>query len=166
MAEKTKEEKKNEKILKKLISEEWIAFNFYEQMIYACVPEERDTICDIFLKNRDDEKNDHYDKLVRFALENGFDVPCKISDYEMYAEESIVKQFEKWTKGKDAKYYIEQAIKAEEDAIKSYTEVLNDDDVFECIKRLVLDFYYDEMEHLGNLNTLLIAYSVSAKINF
>lgn len=165
MAEKTKEEKKNEKILKKLISEEWIASNFYEQMIYACVPEERDVICAIFLKNRDDEKNDHYTKLIDFCIENGFDVPCKMSDYEMYADENIVKQFDKWSKGKNAGYYIEQAIKSEEDAVKSYLEVLNDESVFECVKRLVLEFYYDELEHLGNLNSLLIAYNVSAKIN-
>jgi ferritin-like protein len=165
MSEKTKEEKKNEKILKKLISEEWIASNFYEQMIYACVPEERDVICDIFLKNRDDEKNDHYAKLIDFCIENGFDVPCKMSDYEMYADENIVKQFDKWSKGKNAGYYIEQAIKSEEDAVKSYLEVLNDESVFDCIKRLVLEFYYDELEHLGNLNSLLIAYNVSAKIN-
>jgi len=162
----SKEEKKVQRAVKKLISEEWIASTFYEQMILACDPAERETIKDLFEKNGIDEKEDHYAKLVKFAEMKGFDIPCKMSDYEMSAGESTVKQFEKWSKGKKADYYIEEAIKAEEDAIKSYSEILNDEDICQCLKNYILEFYYDEVEHLSNLNTLLLAYRVKAKINF
>lgn len=155
-------DKKTEKALCKLISEEWIAATLYEQMVLACKSEERNVIHDLFLQTADDERNDHYAKLVRFAIEKDVEIPCSLKDYAKYAAKSVVKQFDNWKKNKDAGYYIDEGIVSEQDAILSYTEILNDEDVCDCLKGLILEFYYDELEHLSNLNTLKLAYNVGA----
>lgn len=48
---------------------------------------------------------------------------------------------------------------AEEYAIASYTEVLNDEKIDDNFKRLLLDMYYDEIEHLAQFKTLLLSFS-------
>ena len=100
-------DKKIEKAVKKLISEEWLASTFYEQMILACDPNERDTIADIFRNHANDEKYDHYEKLISFAISNTLEIPCKLQEYDRYSDESLVKLIEKFQKGKKANYYIE-----------------------------------------------------------
>ena len=156
--------KKTKTALCKLISEEWIAANLYEQMILGCNPDERHIISDLFVKTSLEEKNDHYTKLINFAAEHDIDIPCKIDDYEKYAAESVFKQFMTWKKDKDASYYIEQALLSEIDAINSYTEIINDEDVCEDLKRLILEMYYDEIEHHSLFSTLNIANSIGSKL--
>lgn len=155
---------KTKKALYRLISEEWIAATMYEQMVLACIPEERSVIHDLFLQTASDEKNDHYTKLVNFALEQGVEIPCKMSEYSKYALKEVVKQFETWKKNKDAGYYIDEGIRSEQLAVSSYIEILNDEDVCDCLKSFLLEIYYDEIEHLSNLNTLKLAYTVGAQL--
>ena len=157
--------KQTKKAVCKLISEEWIAANLYEQMILGCSSDDRHIIQDLFIKTSSDEKNDHYAKLINYAAENDIDIPCKMSDYTKYAAESVVKQYENWKKGRDASYYIEQALISEVDAINSYTEIINDDNICESLKRLILEIYYDEVEHHSLFSTLNIANSIGAKLN-
>lgn len=147
------------KALFKLISEEWIAATMYEQMILGCKAEDRHYIDKLFNETAEDERNDHYYKLVMFASQFDVKIPCKIEDYKKYAAQDVVKQFDSWKKDKDAKYYIEQVILAEEYAIISYNEVLNDEKIDDNFKRLLLDMYYDEIEHLAQFKTLLLSFS-------
>lgn len=159
--------KKTDKALKRLISEEWLASHLYEQMILACPGNERPIITDIFSQIEDDEHNDHYSKLINFALANTIiDIPCKVSEYERYADEKLVRIVNKMSKGKDVKYYIDLALESEELAINTYSEILNDENVLDDVKRLILEMYYDEVDHLSTLKSLSIANNIGSKINF
>jgi rubrerythrin len=51
---------------------------------------------------------------------------------------------------------------AEEYAIESYTQIINDEDVDISLRNLILEMYYDEIEHLSQFKTLLIAINYGA----
>jgi hypothetical protein len=67
-----------------------------------------------------------------------------------------VKQFNALKSGQDADYYVDQALKAEQDAISSYEEALQEDLPMDLIP-IVTRNYYDEIEHLDQLGTMKIA---------
>jgi len=93
------DEKKVQKILNQLISEEWMASIMYKQFILAtCCKDERHQIKDLLMELSEDEMDDHYAKLVKYAIHNGYSVPCQLKDYEEYASDKTVKQFNGWKK--------------------------------------------------------------------
>lgn len=159
------EQKKMQKALNKLISEEFLAATMYRNMIFACIPEERHFIKDLFEETAEDEHNDHFVKLIDLALELGLDVPTKLSDYEKYAGESTVKQQRNFKKDQCAAYYVDEAIKAEVDAIKSYQEILQNCDC-QVSQPIILHNYYDECEHLEKFQTLKIAMNASVQLKY
>ena len=148
---------KNSKLLKKLISEEMIAHDMYVGSVIACKDKQRDMIRDMFIHIAEDELDDHAKNLIEWALSNGYDVPFKYKDYEKYAGEATVRQFNTLKSGEDADYYIDQALKAEEDAIASYGEALQMEDMPPDLLPILTRNYYDELEHLEELNSLKIA---------
>lgn len=160
-----KVEKKVQKALNKLISEEWMAGTMYKQMLLACKQDEVKTLVELVHETAVDEIDDHYAKLVKYAVSYGFDVPCHVKDYEKYASDACVKMFNNFKKDQDAGYYITQIIEAEKDAISSYEEILDDEELPQEFLAVVLPNYYDEIEHLENFGTLNIAYNASVQIS-
>ena len=156
--------KKDRKFVGKLISEEWMATELYRSLVISCADGARDTIAKMFQANADEEYLDHFAKLVNFAISRGFDIPCRFDDYAKNADERAVKLM-RFKKGGDAEYCIGVAMESEELAIESYAEVLNDKDVSPDMRALVLEMYYDEVDHLNNLKTLLLATRVGAYLN-
>lgn len=152
-----------QKALNKLISEEWIAGNFYMQMVLACDPDERSVIADLFRTISNDEINDHLKELVEWAISHGYDVPAKISDFKKYASKDDVKRLDNFKAKQKADYYLEEAAKSEEAAMKSYTDALNIEGLVELtdLQSLLWHIYYDEEEHLRNVKTAMIAYSAN-----
>lgn len=145
--------KNTQKILNKLISEERIAVDFYLGAISNVNPTQRCIIEEKFTEIGIDEKNDHLKKLVRFANTFGYDVPFKYKDFEKYASKKMVSKFNGLKNGKDALYYIENAIESEKDAIQSYEEALAEECVFD-FQPVLLNAYYDEIQHLEDLELL------------
>ena len=154
MEEMDKQEKTTQKILFKAISEERVAVDFYLGAVASVKPEEREIILDRFVEIGKEEKMDHLKKLVNFAELNGYKIPFKYKDYEKYAEPKMFKLLDSLKEGQNAVYYIEKAIESEIEAIKSYEEVLDWDYVFE-FQPILLDCYYDEIQHLDELKLLL-----------
>jgi ferritin-like protein len=154
-------EKKLQKVIGKLISEEWIATELYRSLVIACTDEARETIAKMFNDNANDEYLDHFTKLANFAIANGIEIPCRFEEYAKRADERAVKLM-KFKRGGDAQYCIGVAVESEELAIESYAEVLNDENVPQVFKALILEMYYDEVEHMNNLKTLLLACNVGA----
>ena len=115
---------KIQKLVNKLISEETIAHDFYIGCIMAVDKDEVCCIENIFVETANDELNDHCKSLVKWAKDNGYDVPFKYKDYEKEASPSVVKQYRDLKTKQSAKFYIEEAIKSEHDAIASYEEAL------------------------------------------
>lgn len=157
--------KATQKAINKLISEEWCANELYRSMISACDTKEKEVITKMFTDSADDEYYDHFTKLVKFAEMNEFEVPVKISEYEKHAED-LFKRINKLKKGEKADYYISEAHTSEEMAMASYSVILNDEDVLPEFKGVILEMYYDEIEHMNNLRTLLMAYRVGAHLNY
>lgn len=149
----TKVEKNTQKILEKLISEERIAVDFYMGALNNVKPEQRALIHDKFKEIALDEKHDHFKKLVKFATLNGYEVPFKYKDFEKFASKKTVNLFNSLKVGEDALYYIEKAIESEKDAIASYEKALSEEFVFE-LQAVLLNNYYDELEHLEELELL------------
>lgn len=151
---------KNSKIqkwLKRLISEEIIAHDLYVGSVLVCKADQRRMIQDMFNHIAEDELDEHAKCLIDWAVANGYDVPFKYKDYEKCAAESTVKQFNALKSGEDADYYVDQALKAEVDAIASYEEALRLEDVPEDLLPLILRNYYDELQHVDDLDSLKLA---------
>ena len=145
---------KIQKILNKLISEEVIANSFYIGCIAAACKCQKAVISDMFVEIAVDELDDHYKKLCEWAIANDYSVPFKFKDYEKIAEKKTVEQFNSLKEEQEASYYVAEAIKSEEEAIKSYNEALEYDDLPQDLNAILLQNKYDEIEHYENLDTL------------
>jgi rubrerythrin len=137
-----------QKILNKLISEEVVAANLYNGAVMSVKPEQVCFIKNKFLEIANDEMNDHWASLTKFATENGFDVPFKMKDVEKHASKTLLSKVENMKNKEDEIYYIEKAIEGEQEAIKSFEEALNDERLFNELQPILLRCYYDEVQHL------------------
>ena len=153
---KTKIDKTVQKWLRRLISEEIIAHDMYIGCVMTCKKDQQDMIRDLFVEIAVDERDEHAKDMIEWALANGYDGPFKYKDYERYACDATVRQFNGLKSDQDSEYYVDQALKAEQDAIKSYEEALQDDLPLDLIP-IVTRNYYDEIEHLDQLGTMKIA---------
>jgi len=122
-------DKKIQSILKKLISEEVIANMFYIGCIAAACRCQSSRFKELFTEIAVDELDDHAKHLIEWAVENEYEVPFKLRDYEKFAAKSMVKQLDQLKTKKEAIYYVEEALKSEEDALKSYEDAMKYEDV-------------------------------------
>lgn len=143
-----------QKILNKLISEETIAHSFYIGCIAAACKCQKEMFNDMFVEIATDELDDHCKHLYEWAIANDYSVPFKFKDYEKFAGKEVVEQFDKLKEEQEASYYIAEAIKSEEDAIKSYNEALEYDDLPQDLNAILLQNKYDEIEHYESLTTM------------
>lgn len=150
-------DEKVQKILNKLISEEVIANNFYIGCIAAACKCQKAMFNDMFVDIAIDELDDHCKKLCDWASANDYSVPYKFKDYEKHASKSVVEQFDKLKDDQEASYYVEEALKSEKDAIQSYEEAMKYEDLPQELNAILLQNYYDEIEHHENLQTLKMA---------
>jgi ferritin-like protein len=156
--------KNTQKILNKLISEEIVAANLYNGSITSVKPEQVCFIREKFQEIANDELNDHWVQLTKFANENGFDVPFKMKDIEKYASKKLLSKVENLKNKEDAIYYIEKAIEGEEEAIKSFEEALNDEWLFNELQPILLRCYYEEIQHLEELNLLYRCTAIGVQV--
>lgn len=147
-------DKKLQKALDKLISEEMIASMFYTACVHAVKKDERHLIEEMFTEIAVDELNDHAKHLISWAGANDYSVPYKFKDFQDHAAASVVRQYNKLKDDGDASYYVKEALKSEDDAIKSYKEALEYDGVPQDLNSILLQNYYDEEEHHEELCTL------------
>ena len=147
-------DKEIQKILNKLISEETIANCFYIGCIAAACKCQKTAFSDMFVEIATDEMDDHCKHLCEWAVANDYSVPFKFKDYEKFADKAVVDQFNKLKENEDASYYVAEALKSEEDAIKSYDEALKYEDLPQALNAILLQNRYDEVEHYENLATL------------
>ena len=82
-----------QKILSKLISEEQIAHDFYIGCIVATSQDEAEVFMKMFIETAKDELDDHYRKLVDWAVSNDYDVPFKYKDFEKSADGKVFRSF-------------------------------------------------------------------------
>lgn len=150
------EQKKIQKMLNRLISEEIIARDFYNGCINAC--NKSDFFKDDFEKVAEDEFEDHAKNMIDWAKENGYSVPFKYGDYEKYADEECVKQLKNLKKDEEIGYYLSEAVKSEVNAIKSYEEFVWNNDIPMDLKGILLRNYYDELEHLDIFQLKIAGY--------
>lgn len=143
-------EKEAQKMLDKLISDEWFAGNIYKQFVMLVAPEDRNAIAEPMLDVANDELDDHYRSLVEFALQNGYSVPTTYSEMKKCADKDDVKLFENCKKGQDALFYINNGIEAEKRAIETYEKYVDVDwlNLIPELQLIVKNNFYDEVEHL------------------
>lgn len=158
--------KKMQDLLNKLISEEMLANLAYRTALVDCKLIDAAKLCKMFQTIADDELADHYKNLVTFAMMNDFTIPAQEKEYKKYASAECWKLYDGLKKDQDIKYYIEQMTKMEIDAIKSYEDAINDKDVPYDLIALLQPIYYDEVEHLEDLKTLMIAVEASADLSW
>lgn len=84
---------KVQKWIKKLISEEIIAHDLYMGSVMVCDKDQVGMINEMFVHIAEDELAEHAKEMIGWAIQNDYDVPFKYKDYEKYASESVVKQF-------------------------------------------------------------------------
>lgn len=144
---------KIQKLVKKLISEEWIAGQIYKFYTMAMPLEIQDTLKENFDAISDDELNDHLLSLVEVAKRYEYDVPKTVAEFERFADEELVKLYKSIKADENPKYYIDQAIKSEMLAVKSYEEALSTEELddYQEIKMVILNSYYDELDHIDTL---------------
>ena len=150
-------DKQIQKILNKLISEEVIANQFYIGCTAAACKCQKALFNDMFVEIAIDELDDHCKNLCEWAKNNDYSVPFKFKDYEKYAASSVVKQFENLKEDQEASYYVAEALKSEDDAINSYQEAMEYDNLPQDLNAILIQNYYDELEHKENLETLKMA---------
>jgi len=159
--EMTPEEKKIQKIINKLMAEEFVAYMLYMGAISAT--DQSSVFFKLFTELAKDELDDHYQKLKEFAKINEFCIPFKFRDCFKHAEASV-KQLENLKCGQDASYYINEAIKAEQDAIKSYEEAFQCECIPYELSVILTQNYYDECQHLEDLSILKYAFEAGATL--
>jgi hypothetical protein len=87
-----------------------------------------------------------------------------MKDYIKYAPECN-KQLDKIKMYEDPLYYIDEAIKSEQFAIASYEEVLQDTtNIPYELNAIMLQNYYDELEHLDDLMVMKYAIEAGAEL--
>lgn len=153
-----------QKALNKLISEELAAGLFYNGCLLAAGAITDESFARFFNETAVDELEDHMKHLKHWAISNGYSVPFKPKDYEKYAEKGI-KQLNNLKSGKDINYYIDEAIKSEEDAIASYDEIMQDDNIPYDLYAIMQQNMYDEIDHLEGLKFLKYAFDADAYVN-
>lgn len=142
-------------ILKKLISEEFLAWQFYRSLLWSANFNISKKLEILFLDIANDELNDHLTKLVNYAKSYNINIPCTNEEYQKYANKKIVKQFlTKIKRNKDINFYIDEVILAEQEAILSYENAIKEEELPDDLYRLLLEIYYEEQDHLSDLNTL------------
>lgn len=157
--------KKVQDALNKLISEEWIAGTMYINAIALCGPYDVDKISGLLEKLADDEINDHFNKLVYFALYNGYKIPLSVKDCKKFSGKTLVKIASSLKKDRDARYYIMNVMDAEDLAIASYEEMLNDPELPDGFLSLIRPIYHEEREHMNEIRTLCIANDASTLLS-
>ena len=143
-------------ILDKLISEEVIANNFYIGCIAAASRSQNGVFKKLFVEIAKDELDDHCKKLSEWAKDNDYTVPYTFSAYEKHAAKSVVEQFDELEENRDATYYVEEALKSEDDAIDSYNGALEDQDLPLTLITILQANLDDELEHRDDLSTMLV----------
>ena len=151
---------KLQKVVQTLISEEYFAYQLYLFSSLAVCKEDRGVVADLFNEIMTDELDDHMKSLIEWCVEYNVDVPCSEAEFKRLAATKISRQVSQLKKNKDAGYYIDEAVKSEELAIASYKEALEEDEVsqFTDLQSILWNIYYDEAEHLQNINSAKIAY--------
>lgn len=152
-----------QKTLNKLISEELIAGMFYNGCILAVGQTIDKAFYKLFTEIASDELNDHLAHLKAWAVENDYHVPFKLKEYEKYANKSY-SQLNRIKLDEKVIYYIDEAIKSEEDAIKSYEEAMEDDNIPYDLYAILQQNYYDEVEHLDKLTFIRYAYANNTNV--
>jgi len=82
------------------------------------------------------------------------EVPYRDKDVEKFASKKMFRIVDTLKNGQDAAYYIEKAIESEVEAIASFEDAMQQEYVFE-LNGLLLKCYYDEIQHLQELQLLL-----------
>ena len=147
------ENKKNiQKMLDKLISDEWFAGNVYKQFVLLIDPQQATTIEELMLETAQDEIDDHLANLANFAARNGYSIPATYGEMKKFADKEDVKLFEKCAKGKDALFYIEEALKSEQRAIEVYDKYVDEDQLNAVpeLQMIIKNNFYDEIDHFKN----------------
>lgn len=159
-------DKKLQDAVRKLISEEYFAYQLYLFSKMAVKKEDRGVLFDLFTTIATDELDDHMKMLIDWCVEYNVDVPCSEVDFKKYADKKVSRQVLQLKKNKDAGYYLDEARKSEELAIASYKEVLNGEDVcqFTDLQSILWKIYYEEAEHLRDIDTTRIAYDAGDDI--
>ena len=151
--------------LNKLIADEWFAGQIYKNFAMLVDSQERNLIYDDMMNTASDEINDHYAKLVKFALENDYIIPASYTDMKKFADAEDIKLFEKSQKNKTADYYLKEGIDAEIRAIETYEKFLHDKKVTENVDfhMILQNNYYDEIEHLNTFKFSMSSYEAMKK---
>ena len=159
-------DKKLQDAVRKLISEEYFAYQLYLFSKMAVKKEDRGVLFDLFTTIATDELDDHMKMLIDWCVEYNVDVPCSEVEFKKYADKKVSRQVLQLKKNKDAGYYLDEARKSEELAITSYKEVLNGEDVcqFTDLQSILWKIYYEEAEHLRDIDTTRIAYDAGDDI--
>ena len=153
-SEMTKEEKSNQKIINRIVSESFISNSFFNGCISACSKDQCKIIEKMFTEIASREFENGYVKVNKFAYINGFDIPFKFKDYEKYANEKIVKIFNSLKNNENIEYYIEKAIEFQSLIVESYQEYLSNVDMDIELNALLLNNYYSECETSDKLKIL------------
>ena len=153
-------DKKLQDAVKRLISEEYFAYQLYLFSKMAVKKEDRGVLFQLFTEIAQDELDDHMKTLIDWCIEYNVDIPCSEAEFKKCAAVKISRQVSQLKKNKDAAYYLEEARKSEELAIASYKEVLDKDGVcqFTDLQSILWKIYYEETEHLQKIDTAKIAY--------
>lgn len=117
----------------------------------------------MFIDIAKDERDDHAKHLIEWALDNDFKVPYKFKDYEKAADEKAVKLLNQLKEDQNAKYYVSKGIESEKAALESYEEALKVEMPYE-LEQILLQNYYDEVEHYEKLETMLNALEAGAEL--
>lgn len=162
--------KKVQDMLSKLISEEMLANMTYRNAIMAGFDVDKMPVDNFKTLNKpfqtiaDDELSDHHRALVAFAFTYGYEVPFQDKEFKKFASEKAWKGYDGMKRGQDAMYYIDLMIDLEKDAIKSYEDAMKVSDVPYELYTILQKNYYDECEHLDDLNTLKIVAEAGADL--
>lgn len=139
-------------LLNKLMAEEYIANQLYIMFSYKI-----DKYSDDFLKIAEDELDDHFKNLKKYAEEYGYSFPITLREILKYAGSDATEQYKNIKNNQTNVYYFKESVKSEMAAVKSYKEALENSAIEEIpgLENLLVGILYDEYEHLNKFKYLL-----------
>lgn len=152
--------------IRKSIAEEYGASQLYTLWLLASENTAKPTLADMFTKFSDEKFKRNMLELVEWCNSVECDVPCTEPEMKRTQSDTMKKFFNHMKKGKDAGYYIDQAISMQNYQVLQYRKILEIDEVsqFTDLQSLLWNIYYDEEQRLRDLHTAKIAFEANANM--
>ena len=160
----SKEDKTIQKVVNRMIANKIIQHCFYDGCMYSVKRDEKNVLDMLFMKIAH-KKIDQYKAFVDYALENCYEIPVKLTEFDKFSDSKVYSCLNSLKKDQPVTYYVEKAVELE-DAMIAAEQDISESDKDYVIPYSFMSIVYrcqsDDNECKEMLNSLADAYKAGA----